>query len=282
MINGTSYRITSQIADQQRLSQSINDLQTQISTGQRLSSPSDDPAAYARIAAIRRNSADAIVAQAGIAQGSTLAAQADTAIGSMQQLVDLAKETLLAAASGTNSGETRILSASALRGIANDIRNLVDTRDQSGSPIFSQAQGRTIPIGNETIEIAPSRQAFFQLGGAGQPADIAEAIVQAADRLEAGARQTDYAATSDLAIFDQAAGKLASARADVGFTGQRLEKLSARYEARTLDLTLEKSSLADTDVSEAIARINAQQISLQAAQAMFARLNQAGLFELLR
>lgn len=281
MINGTRFRIAAQVADQQRLAQSIGDLQNQIATGRRLSVPSDDPAAYARIATIRRDRADGVAAQAGIARASSLSDQADSSIGSAQQLMDRANETLLAAASGTASADGRRIAASALREIAQDMRRLSDTRDSSGAPLFAVQAGRTIPIGEDVIEAVPSRQAVFTFTTGGQNVDIADAITQAAVRLEQAAGDTGYAATTDIAAFGAAAQHLAGQRSGIGFTGQRLEDLSTRLETRDTDLAIEQKGLSDTDITDAIARITAQQTSLQAAQAMFARINQAGLFDLL-
>lgn len=282
MINGTRFRIASQVADQQRLAQSIGSLQNQIATGQRISAPSDDPAAYARMATIRRERADNVAAQSGIARAAALSTQADSHIASAQDLLDRANETLLAAASGTTSAQGRAIAADALAGIAEDLRRLSTARDSSGALLFADARATNVPVGEDVIEAVPSRQSVFTLDDNGQSVDIADAIIAAADGLRAAAGNTSYAATADLALFDAAATQLAVARADVGFTGQRLEDLSTRLETRNVDLAIENSTLADTDVADAIGRITAQQTSLQAAQAMFARINQSGLFDLLQ
>lgn len=282
MINGTLFKITAQVADQQRLSQSINDLQTQISTGQRIGRPSDDPAAHARIAAIRRERADNAASQTSVARASALSSRADNSIASAQQLMDQASEALLAAASGTTSADARLIAAEALRGMAQDMRRLADTRDPSGAPLFGDVQATSVPVGEDVIQAVPARQSVFSVTIGGQSVDLADAISAAADRLSQAAGDVAYTATDDIAAFAAANTQLNVARTSIGFTGQRLEELSTRLETRDVDLSIAHGALADTDIAEAIARITAQQTSLQAAQAMFARINQSGLFDLLR
>lgn len=281
MINGTLFKITAQVADHQRLAQSINDLQTQISTGQRISAPSDDPAAYARIAGIRREQADNMASQTGVARAAALSSRADSSIAGAQQLMDRANETLLGAASGTTSAGARLIAAEALRGMAQDMRRLADTRDSSGAPLFGDVQATAVPVGDDVIEAVPARQSVFSVTIGGQNVDLADAISTAADRLSQSAGDATYTATVDIAVFATASAQLNLARTSIGFTGQRLEELSTRLDARDVDLSIAYGALADTDIADAIARITAQQTSLQAAQAMFARINQSGLFDLL-
>ena len=55
-----------------------------------------------------------------------------------------------------------------------------------------------------------------------------------------------------------------------------------RFEATKLQLTEERSVLEDTDLHAAIAKLQSQQLTLDAAQAVFARVNQSTLFDVLR
>jgi flagellar hook-associated protein 3 FlgL len=71
-------------------------------------------------------------------------------------------------------------------------------------------------------------------------------------------------------------------RGQQGARGNRLDQLAERIESTKLQLTEERSALEDTDVTAAIAKLQAQQLTLQAAQAVFARVNQSTLFDVLR
>ena len=49
-----------------------------------------------------------------------------------------------------------------------------------------------------------------------------------------------------------------------------------------MQLEEQRSGLESTDITEAVARLGAKDLSLKAAQAVFARINQTSLFDILR
>jgi flagellar hook-associated protein 3 FlgL len=55
-----------------------------------------------------------------------------------------------------------------------------------------------------------------------------------------------------------------------------------RYEAWSIQLEEERSRIESADIVEVVARLQARQLTLQAAQAAFVRINQNSLFDLLR
>jgi flagellar hook-associated protein 3 FlgL len=68
---------------------------------------------------------------------------------------------------------------------------------------------------------------------------------------------------------------------DIGQRGQRLQSLREASRAQDIDFAVERSELESTDISEAIALLNAQTLTLDAAQAAFARINRRTLLDLL-
>ena len=66
-----------------------------------------------------------------------------------------------------------------------------------------------------------------------------------------------------------------------GIRGDRLEAVERRVSDTKLDLSERRSKLEDTDLTETIARIQANLLSLEAAQAAFARINRQTLFDLI-
>ena len=67
-----------------------------------------------------------------------------------------------------------------------------------------------------------------------------------------------------------------------GALANRVDQLLERKADTGLQLADERSGLEDTDIQAVVARLGAQQLSLQAAQAVFARVNQSTLFDILR
>ena len=111
MISGTRSRLTAEIARQSRLAQDIARGQADISSGKRLQAPSDDPAASARIADIRRTQADQKVWSANVEAASSVAAQVDGTLTGVATAFDRAREQMLAASSDTLNDSDRSANA---------------------------------------------------------------------------------------------------------------------------------------------------------------------------
>ena len=75
---------------------------------------------------------------------------------------------------------------------------------------------------------------------------------------------------------------IAGVRGQQGARGNRIDQLVERYETTKIQQAEERSALEDTDITAAIARVQAKQLTLDAAQAVFARVNQNTLFDILR
>jgi flagellar hook-associated protein 3 FlgL len=70
-------------------------------------------------------------------------------------------------------------------------------------------------------------------------------------------------------------------RGEHGVRAARIDAVRERLEAGSLQIEEERSGLEDTDISRVVAQINAKQLTLEAAQAAFARINRNTLFDLL-
>ena len=81
---------------------------------------------------------------------------------------------------------------------------------------------------------------------------------------------------------EAAVGHVATQRGEQGSLANRVDALLERQADTGLQLEEERSGLEDTDIQAVIARLSSQQLSLQAAQAVFARVNESTLFDILR
>src|SRR3546814_3026064 len=78
-----------------------------------------------------------------------------------------------------------------------------------------------------------------------------------------------------------AIGHVADRNATLGLSAGRLERIGDGLASRDITLADERSSVEDTDLSVAIAQLNATNLTLEAAQAAFARINRQTLFDIL-
>ncbi len=285
MISGTRYRLSVEINRQVALAGQVARAQAEISSEKRILAPSDDPTASATISGIALAQADSAAWLRNLDHAGALAARADNALSSVNSIVDRANELILSAASATLSAENRATIASELRGIAVDIAAIADSRDANGGPLFRIGAALEIPVhSGGTIAPVASRDVIFGnvQTGAGIT-DLVSIMNDAADAVEEPDPVLRRAATV-VAIDAIGASILhvAAARGDQGVRANRVDSLHERLTLSGQELNEQRIGLEGVDLVEAIARLQAKQLSLSATQAVFARINQSSLFDLLR
>lgn len=274
-ISATGNRMTSEIARQSRLAQDIARTQVTISTGRRIQTASDDPVAAARVARVAQAQSDGTTWRNNLSVGQSLAAQADTVLASLSDRMVHARELMVAGASDTATAADRATYASQLRSIAADVADLRATRTASGDRLFVDGNPLSVRMDQNALVVPVDSAAnVFDPGGV----PLTQELTDAAAALESG----------DRSRIDTALGRLGSAidhvsdaAGDQGLRAAKIETLIDRNATRAIDLAAERSGLEDTDLTEAIARLNAQQLTLDAAQAAFARINRRSLFDVL-
>lgn len=275
MINATGNRMTFEIARQARLARAIEQTQIAISTGNRLQRPSDDPSAASRVATIRQSQADSSVWSRNIGLGASLAAHADGVARTLNDRLARAQELMVQGASDTLPPSGRATIAAEIRAIAEEIGSLAATRSSLGQPLFSAGPARAMRFADGVIFApVPSRAELFESGGV----PLSQKLQDMAGAIDSGDRaQLD----SGLATVEALVRHGADAAASLGNTAARLDRLADSGATRRIEFAAERSALEDTDFTVAIATLNAQQLTLEAAQAAFARINRRSLIDLL-
>lgn len=285
MISGTRYRLDQEINRQLALSRDVAKAQTQLSTQKRIQSPSEDPVAAARISAIGRAQANDNVWKSNLDLAAALASGADTALKSAATAFDRVTELMTQGATGTLSDQDRATIALELRSIASELTTLKDSKDSRGNALFMSGYSLRIPVqsGVQVIAVGTREEVFESVATAGGPKDLAQIVSDAADALET-ADPTARAAAVATSVDEVAAavGHVATQRGEQGALANRVDALLERQADTSLQLEEERSGLEDTDIQAVVARLSSQQLSLQAAQAVFARVNQSTLFDILR
>ena len=279
MISGTRFRLTLEVSRQSQLAKEIARAQAEIATGKRILAPSDDAAGYARVNELERTEGKEQTWLRNIDTASALASRADTVLTSVTGGIDRAKELMLRAASATYSASDRAVIANELRSIAEEIASLREARDFRGEPLFRTNGELEVPV-SAGVRIAPvaTRASIFD-----SPTDIVSVInaaAAAADEPDPTLRAA--ASRTSLAALDEAANQIASARQDQGVRAGRLDKLRDALKDSAVQLIEQRSAIEGADITEVVARIEAKALNLKAAQAIFARVNQTSLFDLIR
>ena len=285
MITGTRYRLNQEIRRQQMVASDIAQAQAQISTGKRIQTPSDDSVASARVSVVARAQSNEAAWKRNLDTAAALSERSDTVLGSVANNLVRASELLVQAASDTLSAADRAPIILELRSIATEVNALSNSRDTSGNPLFRTGSELQIPVGdNVSLSAVGTRDAIFgSVPTAAGPQDLATLINAAADAVAepvAATRATLIATSID--TMNGSTDHIAAARGDQGARGNRIDQLIDRSATIGIQLKAERSALEDTDITEVVAKLQSSQLTLEAAQAAFARTNQSTLFDLLR
>lgn len=275
MINAVGNRMMIEINRQKSLARSISDTQITISTGKKIQRASDDPVAAARVATIGRSQANSKAWMANLDTGLSLNSQADTAVTGMADHVAQARELMLAGANGALTQADRDTLAVQLDGIAAELDGLATRRSANGELLFSPGAALNVRYdANTTFAPVPSLAQVFDVGGV----SLSQMVRDGAAALRGGSAA---AIGTSLTTLDTGVTKTADVLGDIGQRGKRLQSLQEATQAQNIDFAAERSDLESTDISQAIATLNAQTLTLDAAQAAFARINRRTLIDLL-
>jgi flagellar hook-associated protein 3 FlgL len=167
----TSTIYNTNVANMDNLQAQIAQTQQQISTGNRIQSPADDPTGAARV--VELNQANAVVTQYGTnntAANNTLSLS-ESILQSVTTLLQGVKATAVNAANGTLTTSDRQSLATNLQGQLQELLGLANSTDGTGNYLFSGSKGSTQPFVStaagityqgdsvqRNIQVSPTRQ----------------------------------------------------------------------------------------------------------------------------
>lgn len=287
------------------LTSEADKLQTQISTGKRITGAADDPVAFQRLDSIRRASADDDAYSANVKLAQGLLAETDDTLGTIENRLQRARELTLQAGNGTLSQAERTVIAAELDSLVADLVKLANTRDSRGQPMFGGADGAlpyavqpdqsiayvgtgqpsAIPVGEgASIAVAATGDRVFGGidDGNGGTTDMFAILAGLAAALQPGATDPDGAIEDALSGLDKAMEQVATTRTSVGARAIRMDFEAERLTEASISRESRRSELEDADLSTSIADLQRTLTVLQATQASFTRLTSLSLFDQLR
>lgn len=281
----------------------LQQTQLQLSTGKKLLTPSDDPAAAARSIELNQG-----IMQTEQYQGNINAARQRIALedGVLQNAVDALhriKELGIQGLNDTNSPSDRIIIATEMETLNEHLVGLANTRNANGEYLFSGFKSTTQPFSKNTaggytysgdanqrtLQIAENRQIADgdpgvnvfgtpsnSLPAAGANGNIFEAIARFASDLRSNS--PDPASLDDVS---SALDKMLTVEASVGVRLNALDSQESVNADAVLNMKTVLSATEDLDYAEAISKYNLQTVSLQAAQQAFTQVKKLSLFNYL-
>jgi len=293
-------RSLSQMAD---LRAGIERSRSQIATGRRIERGSEDPAAAAQLRSVARREALAKVEGDNAARlGQDLGA-ASSEIEGITALLQRARELAVQAASTPTGDRAREAISFELEQLGEQIFNRANATSLTGEPLFAgQSSGTaftrdaagnvtyagtptsgTVPVAPGTaIERGLPGSEVFQFNLGGTPTSAFAVLGSLTAALQGAAADPVAAAGAAIAGIDAALDTTNRAQTIIGTRMAWVEQVQEQQGERGIALAERRSKVGDTDIAEAIARLQQSMTALEATQSAFARVSSLTLFDALR
>jgi flagellar hook-associated protein 3 FlgL len=273
--------VADEIRRQQTMTQEIAKAQIAVSTGKKLSAPSDDVHSWVEISEIGKLQASYAAWTGNVSYGESRAEKAQTSLEQINTLMTRAKELLVQGVS-TAAGETgRAAIVAELGTIRETLSELLNETDYQGIPVFDDTTTIKIPVGRGIqMEAVGTRQSVSEgINVNGVAMSLDDILAAAITAVETG---DESARTTALAAIETGLDHVIGEQAKQGIRSERLSAMAERVADIALTLRERRSGLEDTELTETISMMQQKLLTLEAAQSAFARINQQSLFDLLR
>lgn len=208
-------------------------------------------------------------------------AKASSNLEAIEGVLKRAQELMLLANNGTNSQSDRDAIAAELRNIRTVTTELLNDTDFQGTPVFDNGVSTAVPVsrGINLQVVGTLAQVSQGIAVRGVSKSLDDILADALNSVTTGTPADRAAALEGV---NRGFDHIVYQEAEQGIRADRLETAKSRLVDVDLTLIERRSALEDTDVASALASIQSKLTTLQAAQAVFARINQQSLFDLIR
>ncbi|SOD41564.1 flagellar hook-associated protein FlgL [Nitrosovibrio sp. Nv4] len=307
--SNTSYELGIAALNRQQVTQ-VKNLE-QISSGRRILTPSDNPAAYVRVLEVSQ--ADAGNTQYAMNRQQAMAGFGilEATLGGVTNLLQNAQELAVYAGNGTLTDSGRSAIATELRGNLDELLSLANRTDGSGQYLFSGFQGAIKPFddtgsgvqyfgdeGLRMVQASASRQLAVNESGR----EVFERIPNSGGGYQSmfktlsdliGILETPVTDAASKAAFSSglttAQGNLSNAldnvlrvHASVGTRMKEVDTLNEGGDELNIQYKQQLSELRDVDYAKVISDLTQQQAYLEATQMAFLKVQGLSLFDYIR
>jgi flagellar hook-associated protein 3 FlgL len=286
----------------------LNQTQMQLSTGKKILTPSDDPAAAARIIDLNQSIKQTEQYQSNINTARQRLSLEDGVMQNATDILQRVKELGIQGLNATNSPSDRAAVAFEMEELNQQLVGLANTKNANGEYLFSGFKSATQPfsknaagggytyagdLNQRTIKIGDTRQIadgdhgsnVFGIPTGPLPATVPAPgsitnIFEAIDKFATDLRSNTPNSAS-LDDISKALDKILTVQSSVGTRLNVLDNQEGVNADFVLNMKTVLSATEDLDYAEAISKFNLQAVSLQAAQQAFAQVKKLSLFNYL-
>ncbi len=282
-------------------SEKLGKLMQQMATGERMLLPSDDPISAVRVLRIEREEATLTQYRTNIANVAGNLSKQEANLKAASDSMLNVRDLLLWAANGSNTSEDLAAIANELGNLEKTILSFANVRDEEGRYLFSGTlsdrpaitfdaatqsyqltgndQYRQAAVANGVLveENVTAAQVFG--GGVGMLNDLNALVKRLADpALDASDPAVRASVTATLNSLDKTHGDLLGAVSELGGRQNTLTLLSSSNEDVSLVNKKIEGELSQLDYATASIDLNNYQLSLQATQKTYLKINGLSLF----
>ena len=303
----TSQLYDSAITQMNRQQSNVAEMQAKLASGKSLVKPSDDAEKATLIQCLNSAMQRQDVYELSLNRADSRLRMEETALSSAQNMLQRIRELAIQGSNDTLSNADRTIIAKEVTSLRDGLFSLANTQDESGNYIFSGTKVKTPTFSRDadgvmtyegdqnqtSVDISEYRQVEFNRAGDniftsvsrtnndGEDSSIGffQVISDFSDALESGDEATLSQGLSEISTLTD---DMALSLADVGSRMNTVDSqrdILADSRLRYQELL---SNAEDLDYATAVTRLSAQMLSLEAAQASFAKISQLNLFNYLR
>jgi flagellar hook-associated protein 3 FlgL len=274
----------------------------QISSGRRVTKPSDDPVAAAEAERLRSRGVRIETEMRSTAHARQMLAGAESALGGANDVLQSVRETLLEANRPTLSAADRASHAMALRQAREQLLSVANRADGSGGFVFGGQGSSSPPIPASGTDYTPL--AGTQLVGQemANPVTLDGRENLTAVRTPTGTESIFARIDAAIAVLENPAAPTATISATVGgvidsvdrsmdrlgstrtMIGERLRAIDAHeqaLESGSIEAQMRLSELVDIDFARAASNLAQSQTTFEAALKSYAQISRLSLFNFL-
>mgnify|MGYP000732837554 CR=1 FL=1 len=284
----------------------LTKVQEQLSTGLQIVKPSDAPDKASLVTRLESELARQSGYQDTLKSVNVRLTAEETALKNTSDVMYRVKELAVQAANDTLGAQDRQSIALELGTLRDQILSMANSQDSNGNylfsgsragePAFSQnSDGRVVYQGDHSrmkVNVGDNRRMNLNLPGSdiftrvvrddGKGNKVGVDFFQALDDLTAAVKGADRTQIQrGIAEVDTLQGGISEGLGQIGADLSVVDMQTNVLDQVVLRLQTTRSDVEDLDYTEAITRMNKDQLALEAAQSSFAKISQLSLFKFL-
>ena len=239
----------------------LNDVMQQLSSGKRINSAKDDAAGLAIATRMQSRSNGMEVAMRNANDGISMIQTAESALGSVSNILQRMRELSVQANNGTNSSTDKSSIKAEMDQLVSEIGNIATKTEFNGVKLLDgTGTSVTLHIGNDsadTLAVSLSSATTTNLG---------------VDTLDV---TTATGAADAITAITTALDTVSSARAEFGAFQNRLEFTIDNLSSSRTNLEASRSRIEDADMAKASSEMAKNRVLVQSGVAMLSQANQS-------